>query len=230
MNNCSENHSESIGTQNCNSSLTYAGEAGDVIIPILDLAFIVLTVLLGSLIIYCVYHIKTLRDPVSVLIVSVAVTLMVLTIVYSLYCLSILTDLPLIGDCSNPSGNIIVIVITFHFFCVCFTVGLISTVQFLTIKYGRKRVTKQKLLPVFAVLTFLAIVLPVAGAAEGVHIWGAVVKKIIIFIPMRVPYPPPSAPTGKKVVRVKQAYLRNRSCFRVPVSTFQKRTGTPTRF
>ena len=161
MNNCSENHSESIGTQHCNSSLTYEGEAVDVIIPILDLAFIILTVVLGSEIIYCVYHNKTLRDPVSVLIVSVVLTLMVLTIIYSLYSLSILTDLPLIGDCSNLSGNIFVIVVTFQFFFICFSVGLISTVQFLTIKYGRKRVTKQKVLPVFAALMFLAMVLPV---------------------------------------------------------------------
>ena len=161
MNNCSENHSESIGTQHCNSSLTYSGEAGNIIIPILDLAFIILTLLLGSEIIYCVYHNKTLRDTVSVLIVSVTVTLMVATIVNSLYCLSILTDLPLIGDCSNPSGNIFLIAITFHLFFICFSVGLISAVQFLTIKYGRKRVTKQKVLPVFAVLVFLAIVLPV---------------------------------------------------------------------
>ena len=136
MNNCSENHSVSISTQNYNSNLTYAGEAGvDIVIPILDLALIVLTLLLGSGIIYCVYHNKTLRDPVSILIVSVAAALMVLTIIYSLYSLSILTDLPLIGDCNNLSGNIILIVITFHFFFVCFTIGLIATVQFLTIKY-----------------------------------------------------------------------------------------------
>ena len=162
MNNCSENHSESISTQNCNSNLTYAGEAGvEIAIPILNLALIVLTLLLGSGIIYCVYHNKTLRDPVSVLIVSVAATLMVLTIVYSLYSLSILTDLPLIGDCNNLSGNIILIVITFHFFFVCFTIGLIATVQLLTIKYGRKRVTKQKVIPVFAALVFLAMVLSI---------------------------------------------------------------------
>ena len=100
MNNCSENHSESISTQNCKSNLIYAGEAGyNIAIPILDLVLIVLTLLLGSGIIYCVYHNKTLRDPVSVLIVSVAATLMVLTIIYSLYSLSVLTDLPLIGDC-----------------------------------------------------------------------------------------------------------------------------------
>ena len=86
---------------------------------------------MGSEIIYCVYHNKTLRDPVSVLIVSVAVTLMVLTIL-SLYSSSILTDLPLIGDCSNPLGNVFLIVITFHLFFICFSVGLIATVQFLT--------------------------------------------------------------------------------------------------
>ena len=58
---------------------------------------------------------------------------------------------------------------------------------------------------------------------------GAGVKKIIIFIPMRVPSP--SAPAEKK-----NGPCLNKRIFVIvhassyPVSTFQKKTGTPTRF
>ena len=83
MNNCSENHSESISTQNCNS---YGDEIASTVVPILILAITILTMLLGSEIIYSVHHNKTLRDPVSALIVSVTASLMVLSIIYSLYC------------------------------------------------------------------------------------------------------------------------------------------------
>lgn len=56
-----------------------------------------------------------LRDPVSA---SVAVSLIVLEIIYSLYNVSILIDLPLLGNCSNPSEIILYIMVFFSLYNV----------------------------------------------------------------------------------------------------------------
>ena len=47
-------------------------------------------------------------------------------------------------------------------------IGLMATVQFLTIKYGRKKVSNCKVLPVFAVLVILSIVLTIVENAVDI--------------------------------------------------------------
>ena len=121
----------------------------------------ILVVLMGSKIIYCVYINKTLRDPVSVVMASATVFLMLLTIPIVLFGLSLLTDLPLLGDCSNLTGNIFLIMATIMYIVDFFSVVLIATVQFLTIKYGRKKVTNCKVLPVFAALVILSVLIAI---------------------------------------------------------------------
>ena len=154
MNSCSENSSNFNHTSENSEGLF-------IIFPILNFAQLILMILLGSLIIYCVFINKTLRDPVSILMASVTAILMLYSIPHLLFSISVLTDLPLLGDCGKLSGHIYIILPVIQWSIETFTVGLIATVQFLTIKYGRKRVTKCKVLPVFAALVILSIVLTV---------------------------------------------------------------------
>ena len=110
MDNCSENNSASSTTQYCSSKFNKTSEnTNDIlfaIFPILDFVQFILIVSLGSLIFYFVYINKTLRDPVPVVVASLTVLKMFLSIAYLLIGISVLTDLPLLGDCSNLSGNI----------------------------------------------------------------------------------------------------------------------------
>ena len=150
---CSENNFTSC------SDFNHTSESSDAFIISSILSFVenILIVLLGSQILYCVYINKTLRDPVSVVIASLTVSLMLFTIPSVLFGLSLLTDLPLVGDCSNVTGNIFLIDPAIQWNIGDFSVGLIATIQFLTIKYGRKKVTNCKVLPVFAALVILSV-------------------------------------------------------------------------
>ena len=94
---------------------------------------------------------------------------MFLSITYLLIGISVLTDLPLAGDCSNLSGNIFLILAVIQSWHMgTFTVGLIATIQFLTIIYGRKKVTNCKVLPVYAALVILSIVLTILENAVDI--------------------------------------------------------------
>ena len=163
--NCSENNSASSTIQYCSSSFNHTSESSDdvlfIISSILNFMESILVVLMGSKIIYCVYINKTLRDPVSVVMASATVFLMLVTISIVLFGLSLLTDLPLLGDCSNLTGNFFLIIPTIMYITDDFSVGLIATVQFLTIKYGRKKVTNRKVLPVFAALVILSVLIAI---------------------------------------------------------------------
>lgn len=59
----------------------------------------------------------------------------------------------------------------FQWYLAMFSIGLIATVEFLIIKYGRKRVSTSKVLSAFAVLLFVArLALPTAqGAVVGLR-------------------------------------------------------------
>lgn len=160
MNNCSENHSvENYTVQNCSSNVTYASRSGEVLafVSAWNLFVFILTQLFGGAILLCVYHNKKLRDPVAVLMALVTVLLMILSVPLNLLVdISVLADFPLIRDSSI--GNVIITyLMVFRWFSIAVSVGLIATVQFLTIKYGRKRVTTHKVLPVYAALLFLII-------------------------------------------------------------------------
>ena len=164
MNNCSENNSASSTTQYCSSNFNHTSERSDVsfiIASILSFTESILMILLGSQIMYFVYINKTLRDPVSVVMASVTISVMFFAIPSVLFALSLLIDLPLLGDCSNLTGNIFVSIPTSQWNIDDFSVGLIATIQFLTIKYGRKRVTKCKVLPAFAALVILSVLIAI---------------------------------------------------------------------
>ena len=161
---CSENNSASCSDFNHTSESSHDAF---IISSILSFVENILIVLLGSQIIYCVYINKTLRDPVSVVMASIAISVMLFTIPNNLLGLSLITDLPLLGDCSNLTGNMFIIFPAIQLNIDNFSVGLIATIQFLIIKYGRKKVTNCKVLPVFAVLIILSVLLAIiANAVE----------------------------------------------------------------
>ncbi|KAL5479156.1 hypothetical protein EMCRGX_G022646 [Ephydatia muelleri] len=162
MSDCSMDISENISAQSYNSSnLTYALL---IVVPTVHIAISIIELYLGGHIIYFVYQKWTLRDSVSALIVSVTVLLMALSIPTNLLAaVSIMTDLPLLGACDNSSRYLIDILVIFQWDFVAFSVGLIATVQFLVIKYGKKRVTLVKVLLVLTALAFLAMMFSISG-------------------------------------------------------------------
>ena len=166
MNDCSI--SENISAQSYNdSNLTYALL---IVIPIVHIAISLFELLLGGHIIYFVYQKWTLQDSVSGLIASLTVLLMAISIPQNLLAaISIITDLPLLGDCGNSSRILIYILVVFQWDLVAFSVGLIVTVQFLIIKYGKKRVALVKVLLVLTALAFLGMMFAITGviSVEG---------------------------------------------------------------
>ena len=166
MNNSSENYFECIATPSCSYNRSGASKE-DVIalifFPILIIAVSILTTLLGFVVICCVYFNKTLRDPISLLMVTGTAPLMSMApLMYMLFSISILVDLPLTGDCNNQSRIMNGILAVFQWYSITSFVGLFATIQFLTIKYGRKRVTNRRVFPVYAVLLVLSMVLATA--------------------------------------------------------------------
>ena len=160
--------------ESCNSNMTDSSGGDIIAFPILLAMFLItmfiLTMLLGCEIIYCVFTNRKLRDPVSALIATVTVLLMIISIpLLLLFALSILVDMPLVGDCTNQSRRLVLIMVPFQWNTVALSVGLIATVQFLVTKYG-KRVTKVKVLLVQAALVFVSMVISSVGgtwAAAG---------------------------------------------------------------
>ena len=126
----------------------------------------------------CVFTNRKLRDPVSALIATVTVLLMIITTPKELlFALSILVDVPLVGDCSNQSRHLVFIMGAFQWNTVALSVGLIATVQFLVTKYG-KRVTIVKVLIVQAALVFVSMVMSsllgeTAGCGYAIKIRGS---------------------------------------------------------
>ena len=167
------NSSEKV-EESCNSNMTDSS-GGDIIASTILLAMFLITMfiftmLLGCEIIYCVFTNRKLRDPVSALIATVTVLLMIITTPMDLlFALSILVDVPLVGDCSNQSRHLVFIMGAFQWNTVAFSVGLIATVQFLVTKYG-KQVTTVKVLIVQAALVFVSMVM---SSLLG-RTWGAV--------------------------------------------------------
>ena len=178
----SENSSDVIAPQNCSSdNLTRAsGEHSTVltIFAILEFAIFILKLLLGSVVIYCLYRSKMLRDPVSALMTSVAASLMVLSIPLNLLVgLSVLIDQPPIGSCNIRFLLITVLIITVsQQYLIPFSIGLIATVQFLIIKYGLKRVSTRNVLSAFALLMSFAMGFSIVHIALG--LWNATVIQI----------------------------------------------------
>eukprot|EP00731_Ephydatia_muelleri_P002298 Em0001g2298a len=178
----SENSSDVIAPQNCSSdNLTRAsGEHSTVltIFAILEFAIFILKLLLGSVVIYCLYRSKMLRDPVSALMTSVAASLMVLSIPLNLLVgLSVLIDQPTIGSCNIRFLLITVLIITVsQQYLIPFSIGLIATVQFLIIKYGLKRVSTRNVLSAFALLMSLAMGFSIVHIALG--LWNATVNQV----------------------------------------------------
>ena len=162
MNDCSTDISENISAQSYNSSnLTYAIL---IVVSTVHIAISIFELLLGGHIVYFVYQKWTSRDSVSALIASVTVLLMALSIPTNLLAaISIMTDLPLLGACGNSSRYLIYILLVFQWDLVAFSIGLIATVQFLVIKYGKKRVTLVKVLLVLTALAFLAMIFAISG-------------------------------------------------------------------
>ena len=163
MNDCSM---DNISAQSYNSSnLTYALL---IVVPTVHIVISIFELLLGGHIIYFVYQKRTSRDSVSTLIASVTVLLMALSIpINLLVAISIMTDLPLLGACGNSSRYLIYILVIFKWDLVAFSVGLIATVQFLVIKYGKKRVTLVKVLLVLTALAFLAMIFAISGTLSS---------------------------------------------------------------
>ena len=183
MNDCgSENSSDVIASQNCSSyNFTRASEEHSTVLTIfamLEFAIFILKLLLGFVVIYCLYRSKMLRDPVSALMTSVAASLMILSIPLNLLVgLSVLIDQPTIGSCNIRFLLIALFVITVsQQYLIPFSIGLIATVQFLIIKYGRKRVSTRNVLSAFALLMSFAVGFSIVHCAFA--LWNATITQI----------------------------------------------------
>ena len=178
----SENSSDVIASQNCSSyNFTRAyGRDSTVltIFAILEFAIFILKLLLGCVVIYCLYRSKKLRDPVSALMISVAASFMILSIPLNLLVgLSVLIDQPTIGSCNIRFLLIAVLIITVsQEYLIPFSIGLIATVQFLIIKYSLKRVSTRNVLSAFALLMSFAIGFSIVHNA--VALWNATITHI----------------------------------------------------
>ena len=101
----SENSSDVIASQNCSSYHFTRASGGDstviTIFAIFEFAIFTLKLLLGSMVIYCLYRSKMLRHPVSALMTSVAASFMILSIPLNLlFGLSVLIEQPSIRSCN----------------------------------------------------------------------------------------------------------------------------------
>eukprot|EP00731_Ephydatia_muelleri_P002299 Em0001g2299a len=137
-----------------------------------------LKLLLGCVVIYCLYRSKMLRDPVSALMASVAASLMILSIPLNLLVgLSVLIDQPAIGSCIIRFLLVTVLIIAVsQEYLIPFSIGLIATVQFLIIKYGLKRVSTRNVLSAFALLMSFAMGFSIVHCS--VALWNATVTQI----------------------------------------------------
>ena len=177
MNIYSENYSEGFATEHCRDfNLTALEHIAVTVLGFLELVIFVLIQLIGSLVIYCLYRSKMLRDPISALITSVAASFMILSVLLNLVIgISILTDQPSIAISNNIWNFGFSIAGVFQWYLAVFSIGLIATVQFLIVKYGRKRVSTSKVLSAFVVLLFVALVLP---TVQGLGFRNATFSKI----------------------------------------------------
>ena len=171
----SENSSDVIASQNC-SSYNFTRASGDhstvlTIFAMLEFAIFILKLLLGCVVIYCLYRSKMLRDTVSALMTSVAASFMILLIPLNLLVgLSVLIDQPSIGSCNIRILLIAVFIITVsQEYLIPFSIGLIATVQFLIIKYGLKRVSTRNVLSAFALLMSFAMGLSIVHCSWAVE-------------------------------------------------------------
>ena len=127
------------------------------IFAILEFAIFILKLLLGCVVIYCVYRSKKLRDPVSALMTSVAASLIILSIPLNLLVgLSVLIDQPRIRNIRFLHFSVLIIAVS-QGHLITFSIGLIATVQCLIIKYGLKRVSTRNVFSAFALLMSFAI-------------------------------------------------------------------------
>eukprot|EP00731_Ephydatia_muelleri_P002304 Em0001g2304a len=178
----SENSSDVIAPQNCSSyNLTRASEGHSTVLTIfaiLELTIFMLKLLLGCVVIYCLYRSKMLRDPVSALMTSVTASLMTLSIPLNLLVgLSVLIDQPPIGSCNIRFLLVTVFfIINIQIYLIPFSIGLIATVQFLIIKYGLKRVSTRNVLSAFALL--MPFVVGVSIVQSAAALWKATVTHI----------------------------------------------------
>ena len=166
--------------ESCNSNMTDSSGGDIITFTILLAMFLItmflLTMLLGCEIIYCLFTNRKLRDPVSALIATVTVLLMILSTPLDLLsALAILVDVPLFGDCTNQSRHLVVFIGPFQWTTVSFSVGLIATVQFLVTKYG-KRITYVKVLIVQAALVLVSMVISSVGGTLGADGSGCAIK------------------------------------------------------
>ena len=155
----SENSSDVIASQNCSSyNFTRASEEVLTIFAMLEFAIFILKLLLGFVVIYCLYRSKMLRDPVSALMISVAASLIILSIPLNLLVgLSVLIDQPPIGSCNIPFVYALTVIEALQWYLIPFSIGLIATIQFIIVKYGLKRVSTRNVLSAFALLMSFAM-------------------------------------------------------------------------
>ena len=168
----SENNSDVFATQNCSSYILTRASGGHstvfTIFSILELTIFILKLLLGCVVIYCLYRSKMLRDPVSALMTSVAASFMILSIPLNLLVgLSILIDQPSIQSCNILFLYFTAIIVASQWYLITFSIGLIATVQLLIIKCGRKRVSTRKVLLAFAVLLSFVMAFSIVQCVVG---------------------------------------------------------------
>ena len=177
----SENNSDVIATQNCSSYHFTRASGGDstvlTIVAILEFAIFILKLLLGSVVIYCLYRSKMLRHPVSALMTSVTASLMILSIPLNLFFgLSVLIDQPSIRSCNILSIYTIAVIVALQWYFITSSIGLIATIQFLIVKYGLKRVSTRNVLTAFAVLMSFAVPFSIVQCIVG--LWNATFTEI----------------------------------------------------
>ena len=180
----SENSSDVIASQNCSSyNFTRASRGHSTVLTIfaiLEFAIFILKLLLGCVVIYCLYRSKMLRDPVSALMTSVAASLMILSIPLNLLVgLSVLIDQPTIGSCNSNIRFLLITVLIItvsQVYLIPFSIGLIATVQFLIIKYGLKRVSTRNVYSAFALLMSFAMGFSIVHCAFA--LWNETITQI----------------------------------------------------
>ena len=133
---------------------------------------IVPSLLLGITILYRAFSDKKMRDPVTALFCAETIAVTISPAVIGLLVdISMIADLPLLGSCSNRSRAIYNATTFFLRMLNPWQMVLISTVQFIVIKNGVKKVTIRRVLVAFgtvtAVVAVTSIILTVPSEYSG---------------------------------------------------------------
>ncbi len=172
MNNSTLNNS-CLSLANCSDVAVFYIASGVlhillVIIPVLVIGPIVLGILISN---------KKLRDPVSVLYICTATLCVIGPLTYGLLMdLSLITTVQIFGSCDSKSPRIFWILFSTFQAQQLASNALLSSVQYVTTRWGKKKVSTRAVLGIFftlLVVIFLANMINLIGATKVKHIRGS---------------------------------------------------------